>query len=98
VAKKLGSKCVSVSTSAFKESSISRREELTTIYWSLYVQLPKCTSLPENTMNGILRRAEELVTIDNAITIAPVECLLEWVKASLIFLILTLYRSSKMAK
>jgi len=74
-ARKLGSKDkhVSVSTSTFGGSSISRREELTTIDWSLYAQLPKCTSLPENIMNGILRRAEELVTADNAITTAPVE-------------------------
>jgi len=44
----------------------------TTIDWSVYAQLPKCTALPENTMNGILRRAEELVTTDNAIATAPV--------------------------
>jgi len=56
-------------------------KELTTIDWSLYAQLPKCTSLPENTMNGILRRAEELVTVDNAITTAPVEGTARMVKS-----------------
>ena len=53
--------------------SSSGNDALTTIDWSLYAQLPRCTALPENTMNGILRRAEELVTMDNAITTATVE-------------------------
>ena len=32
----------------------------TIIDWSVYAQLPKCTALLENTVNGILCRAEEL--------------------------------------
>ena len=76
-------KQISVST---EESSSSGQNTLKTIDQSLYAQLPKSTELPENTVNSILSRAEELVTADNAITSAPVEETARMVKASLILL------------
>lgn len=77
--KKLGTKVhMGVSKSTSEES---RRDVLTAIDWFLYEQLSKCIALPENTMKSILRRAEELITMDNAITTAPVEGTARMVKS-----------------
>ena len=65
-----------VLTIACKES---RRDMLTTFNWSLYEQLLKCTALPENIINGILLRAEEMIT--TAITTVPVESIARMVKS-----------------
>ena len=75
MAKKFGAKDkqISVSNQSLEESNSSGRNTLTAIDQSLYAQLPKSTALPENTMNDILSREEELVTADNAITSAKVE-------------------------
>jgi len=63
-AKKLGTKDKHMDIS-MSESKESRRNVLTTINCSLYEQLTRRTALPENTINGILLRAEELITMDN---------------------------------
>ena len=48
---------------------------------SVFTQLPKSKALLENTMNGILCRAEELVSTGNAITTAAVKGTARMVKS-----------------
>ena len=64
-----------------EKSSCTEGEALTSIDWPLYAKLPKCTAVPESTLNGILRRAEELVATTNTITTAPVDGTARMVKS-----------------